>query len=105
MQISSADGRKRLDPSPARGVPSGPTGTVIVGAITVAALYFGREVLVPIALAFLLSFVLAPLVRLLRRVRVGRAPSVLIAVLLAFLVISGIGTLIGSQVAELAGNL
>ena len=105
MPISSADGRKRLDPSPARGVPSGPTGTVIVGAITVAALYFGREVLVPIALAFLLSFVLAPLVRLLRRVRVGRAPSVLIAVLLAFLVISGIATLIGSQVADLAGNL
>jgi predicted PurR-regulated permease PerM len=29
----------------------------------VAALYFGREVLVPIALALLLSFVLAPLVR------------------------------------------
>jgi predicted PurR-regulated permease PerM/methylmalonyl-CoA mutase cobalamin-binding subunit len=35
----------------------------------------------------------------------GRAPSVLIAVLLAFLVISGIGTLIGSQAADLAGNL
>jgi hypothetical protein len=49
--------------------------------------------------------VLAPLVRLLRRLRVGRAPSVLIAVLLAFLVISGISTLIGSQAAELAANL
>jgi predicted PurR-regulated permease PerM/methylmalonyl-CoA mutase cobalamin-binding subunit len=94
-----------LDVSPVPGVPPGPTGTIIVGAITVAALYFGREVLVPIALAFLLSFVLAPLVRLLRRLRMGRAPSVLIAVLLAFLVISGIGTLIGSQAADLAGNL
>jgi predicted PurR-regulated permease PerM len=86
-------------------VPPGATGTVIIGAITIAALYFGREVLVPIALAFLLSFVLAPLVRLLRRLRIGRAPSVLIAVLLAFLVISGIGILIGSQAADLAGNL
>lgn len=105
MQMPSADRRFRSDLPPARGVSPSATGTVIIGAITVAALYFGREVLVPIALAFLLSFVLAPLVRLLRRLRVGRAPSVLIAVLFAFLVISGIGTLIGSQAAELAGNL
>ena len=105
MQTPSSDRQHRSDLSPARGVSTGATGTVIVGAVAVAALYFGREVLVPIALAFLLSFVLAPLVRLLRRLRLGRAPSVLIAVLFAFLVISGIGTLIGSQAAELAGNL
>lgn len=105
MQMPSADRRHQSDLPRARGVSPGATGTIIIGAITVAALYFGREVLVPIALAFLLSFVLAPLVRLLRRLRVGHAPSVLIAVLLAFLVISGIATLIGSQVAELAGNL
>ena len=37
--------------------------TIVVFFATVAALYFGREVLVPIALAFLLSFVLAPIVR------------------------------------------
>src|ERR1700751_3156311 len=105
MQMSSSGHGNRSGSSPARGASPGATGTVVIGAIVVAALYFGREVLVPIALAFLLSFVLAPLVRLLRRLRAGRAPSVLIAVLLAFLVIPGIGTLIGSQVAELAGNL
>jgi predicted PurR-regulated permease PerM len=33
--------------------------TVLVGGAIVAALYFGREVLLPIALAVLLSFVLA----------------------------------------------
>jgi predicted PurR-regulated permease PerM len=105
MQMPSSDRRYRSDLPTARGVSPSATGTVIIGAITVAALYFAREVLVPIALAFLLSFVLAPLVRLLRRLRVGHASSVLVAVLLAFLVISGIGTLIGSQAAELAGNL
>lgn len=104
MQMPPSDRRYRWDLPPARNVSTA-TGTIIIGAITVAALYFGREVLVPIALAFLLSFVLAPLVRLLRRLRVGHTPSVLVAVLLAFLVISGIGTLIGSQAAELAGNL
>src|SRR2546423_5868737 len=41
-----------------------------VAAIVVAALYFGREVLIPVTLAMLLSFVLSPLVELLRRGRV-----------------------------------
>ena len=36
----------------------------VVTAIMIGALYFGREVFVPIALAILLSFVLAPLVRI-----------------------------------------
>ena len=40
--------------------------TVLLAVVVVSALYFGREVLVPIALAILLSFVLAPLVRLLQ---------------------------------------
>jgi predicted PurR-regulated permease PerM len=45
----------------------------VVGVVVVAALYLGREVFIPIVLAILLSFVLAPLVDLLRRVRVPRA--------------------------------
>jgi predicted PurR-regulated permease PerM len=105
MQMPSRDRRERPDLPPARGAPSRATGTAIIGAIAIAALYFGREVFVPVALAILLSFVLAPLVLLLRRLRAGRVPSVLVAVLFAFLVIFGIGTLIGSQVAQLAGNL
>jgi predicted PurR-regulated permease PerM len=73
-----------------------------VGVIVVAALYLARDVLVPITLAILLSFVLAPLAHLLRRCRLGRVPSVLIAVLSAIAIIGGIGTVIGSQVAQLA---
>jgi len=45
---------------------------VVVGVVAVAALYFGREVLLPITLAVLLSFVLAPVVGLLRRFWLGR---------------------------------
>ncbi len=78
---------------------------MIVFAVVVAALYFGRDVFVPLALAILLSFVLAPLVLLLRRLHIPRVPSVIIAVLVAFIVILGIGTLIGSQLAQLAENL
>lgn len=71
-------------------------------AVVVAALYLGRDVLVPIMLAVLLSFLLAPLVGLLQRLRIGRVPSVILAVLLALGVIGGLGTLIGTQVAGLA---
>jgi predicted PurR-regulated permease PerM len=88
-----------------RGQSAGTSGTAVAFAVTVAALYFGREVFVPVALAILLSFLLAPLVLLLRRVRFGRVPSVVVAVLVAFTVICGIAGLIGDQVARLAGNL
>jgi predicted PurR-regulated permease PerM len=79
--------------------------TLAIGVVLVAALYFGREVFIPLVLAILLSFVLAPVVSLLRRIRLGRVPSVIIAVLLALAVLGGIGAVIGTQVAGLAGNL
>src|SRR4051812_50143274 len=57
--------------------------TLAVGVVVVAGLYLGRTVLIPITLAVLLSFMLAPLVNLLRRIHLGRVPSVLLAVGLA----------------------
>ena len=71
----------------------------------VATLYFGKEVLVPITLALLLAFILAPLVGLLRRIHLGRVPSVLLGVLLALGVVSAVGTVIGTQVASLSTDL
>lgn len=60
--------------------------------------------LIPITLAVLLSFVLAPLVGLLRRLRLPDLPAVLLAVVLALGVIVGLGSLIGVQVADLAAD-
>jgi predicted PurR-regulated permease PerM len=77
----------------------------VVTAILIGALYFGREVFVPIALAILLSFVLAPLVRLLQRAHIPRAISVLSVVLFAFTSIFALGGVIATQLAELAGDL
>lgn len=76
---------------------------IIVGVI--AALYIARDIFVPIALAVLLAFVLAPLVRLLRRAGVNRIAAVLVSVLLAFVVILGVGGVLTRQVSELAENL
>ena len=57
--------------------PSGLT-TLATVVVVVAALSLAREVLLPITLAVLLSFVLAPLVELLRRIRFGRVSAVLV---------------------------
>jgi predicted PurR-regulated permease PerM len=92
-------------------VPTGGTGLVtgvaaaILAVIIVATLYFGRELFVPIALAILLSFVLAPLVQFLQRWHIPRALSVVGVVLLAFVVIFAAGGTIATQVAQLAGDL
>ncbi len=80
-------------------------GTMAVGVVVVAALYLGREVFVPLVLAILLSFVLAPVAGFLQRLRLGRAPSVIVAVLIALGVLLAIGGVLGTQVASLAGNL
>jgi predicted PurR-regulated permease PerM len=79
--------------------------TVVLGVIVVAALYFGREVLVPIALAVLMSFVLAPLVRLLQFLYVPRGLAVIVSVLVAFAAVFVLGALMVAQVNQLAHDL
>ncbi len=100
--------------SPIGGAPSQPVfsasaasapGGMLLFVLVVAALYFGREVLIPITLAFLLAFLLAPLVSLLRKIHIGRIPSVLLAVVLALVVLAAIGGIIGSQIADLTADL
>jgi predicted PurR-regulated permease PerM len=79
--------------------------SAILAALFIAALYFGRDIFVPIALAILLSFVLAPLVGLLQRARIPRGFAVVSVVILAFMIIFGLGTLIANQLSQLAGDL
>jgi predicted PurR-regulated permease PerM len=90
----------RISPPASPALP-----TILVVVVVVAALYFAREVLVPIALALLLSFVLAPLVRILRNWYVPRALGVVVTVIVAFTVIFGLGALMVSQVTQLATDL
>ena len=80
-------------------------GTAILAVIIIMMLYFGREIIIPIALAILLSFVLAPLVGLLQRIRVPRGLAVVSVVLLAFALIFALGSLLASQLTQLAGDL
>jgi predicted PurR-regulated permease PerM len=79
--------------------------TLAAGVVAVAALYFAREVLIPITLAVLLAFVLAPVGTLLRRLHFGRALSSVVSVLLALGALIALGGLIGMQFADLANQL
>jgi predicted PurR-regulated permease PerM len=94
----------RMEP-PASGIPSAGLGGLAVAVITIASLYFGRSVFVPMAIALLLSFALGPAVVVLRRWHVNRVLAVTAVVTLAFAMIIGIGALIGTQFAHLAENL
>jgi predicted PurR-regulated permease PerM len=82
-----------------------PTATVAVLVVVVGALYLGSEILIPLALAILLSFALAPIVIRLRRWGLGRIPSVLAVVLLLIIALAGLGSIVATQVADLATNL
>ena len=90
---------------PITPLPESTFNTILIAVVVVAALYFGREVLVPIALAILLTFVLAPLVRLLQRWYFPRIVAVMLVCLIAFAAIFGLGALMVSQVNQLARNL
>jgi predicted PurR-regulated permease PerM len=79
--------------------------TAVLAVIIIMMLYFGREIIIPIALAILLSFVLAPLVGLLQRIRVPRGLAVVSVVLLAFALIFALGSLLAGQLTQLAGDL
>ncbi len=79
--------------------------SLLLVVATMAALYLGREILVPVTLAILLSFVLVPAVRLLRRMRVPRAPAVLLVVVIVFGALFGLGSLIASEASQLATDL
>jgi predicted PurR-regulated permease PerM len=79
--------------------------TAILAVIIISMLYFGRDIFVPVALAILLSFVLAPLVGILQHIHVPRGLAVVSVVILAFSLIFAMGSLLATQLTQLAGDL
>jgi predicted PurR-regulated permease PerM len=70
-----------------------------------ACLYWARQVLIPVALAVLLSFILTPCVSALQRRGLGRVTSVLVVVTLTLLLLGGVGYIISHQIDNLVANL
>jgi predicted PurR-regulated permease PerM len=78
---------------------------VMTAGIVLALLYVGRSVLIPLALAIMLSLLVAPVVRALRRLGVGRTSSVLVAVAALAVSCMGVAAALGTQIVRSAENL
>ena len=72
---------------------------------TVAALYFAKEILLPIALAVFLSFLLTPVANRLERWGIPRIPTVIFVVGMAFVVVGVLGWIVTIQVYDLGRQL
>ncbi len=78
---------------------------LLIATIVIAGLHFGRAILLPLALAILLSFVLSRPLLWLRRLKVPRLLAVGIVVGFAFVVIAGLGWLLSREATDLAADL
>lgn len=74
-------------------------------AVVVTALYFGRDLLIPLALATLLAFVLAPLTDRIRRLGVPRAVTVTVVVAITLGALIGLSMFMAGQVRVLGKEL
>ena len=103
------DVRKQFD-GPIRlhsTVPSSPSRMPAFASViaVVAILYFAREVLLPLAIAVLLTFALAPISSRLRKLGLPRVLAVITTVMFAFLILTLFALVVAGQVAEVAQNL
>ena len=103
------DVRKQFD-GPIRLHSTGPSSPSRMPAFAsaiavVAVLYFAREVLLPLAIAVLLTFALAPISSRLRKLGLPRVLAVITTVMFAFLILTLFALVVAGQVAEVAKNL
>ncbi|MCL7998910.1 AI-2E family transporter [Brucella sp. 21LCYQ03] len=74
-------------------------------AAVVAILYFAQDVFLPLAIAVLLTFMLAPIVAFLRRFGLPRLPAIITSVTGGFLIIGLFGAILAFQVNEVGQNI
>lgn len=84
-------------------VPS--AGQIVAAACVLAMLYFGRGVLAPLALAGVLSLVIAPLKRKLARLGLGHTAGALVSVLLVATCIGWVAVVLTSQLVTVASDM
>jgi predicted PurR-regulated permease PerM len=78
----------------------------VVSALVIAALYFAQVILIPFALAVLLTFLLSPAVSYLERLRFfNRGTAVALVIVLALCALAGAAWIVTAQVSTLAAEL
>ena len=86
-------------------VPRERASRIIAAGTLLALLYVGRPVLIPLALAILLSLLLWPAVRALRRIGLGRVPAVLLSVLVFTLSGAAVAAILATQVLRVGASI
>ncbi|MBA8842655.1 putative PurR-regulated permease PerM [Ochrobactrum sp. RH1CCR137] len=93
--------------SAVRSITSAPPRlpTLAAMAVAVAILYFAKDVFLPLAIAVLLTFALAPIVAFLRRAGLPRLFAVITSVAGGFLIVAVFSAVVAFQVSEVAQNV
>jgi len=99
MPLPSASDPSPVTPAPYRAI------AIMASATVLGLVYLGREVLIPITLAILLSLLVAPVVRRLRKIGLGHGGSVFVAVFILAIFLGYLAAVVGSQVVHLARSL
>src|SRR5579864_2113004 len=79
--------------------------TLVGVVVVVAGLYFGRHVLIPLALAVVFAFLLTPIVGLLEKCHLGRVPSAFATLVLSFALLAVVGWAVTNQLVEIMVHL
>jgi predicted PurR-regulated permease PerM len=78
---------------------------ILLLALVLLALYFAREVLIPLAMAVTLNFLLAPAVIVFERMRLRRVSAVVLVVFMASVLVGGVGFVVSRQLIEVVNDL
>ena len=78
---------------------------LVIASIVILALYYGRDMLLPLALALLFGFLLDPAVSRLKRWGLPRMAAAIIVVVIALGALGGMGMYLVSQVQQLSADL
>ncbi len=73
--------------------------------VAIAVLYFARALLIPLAFALLLAFLLTPIVKRLESWKIPRAPASVLVLVLASALVCVVGYVVTSQLISIASNL
>jgi predicted PurR-regulated permease PerM len=76
---------------------------VLAGVILI--LYFARAVLIPVALALTLNFLLTPMVIWFQKLGLRRVPAVALVMLISVAAVGGMGWVVADQLLEVANDL
>lgn len=81
------------------------SGSIVTACCVLGLLYFGRDVIEPLALASILSLVIAPLIRSMRRIGLSHMPATLLSVVIVASCVIGVGTILAFQLVAVSRDL